>query len=66
MDQKSQLKVIKAGFKIIRKDDQPVPRIKIKDNRSREWRTYAKDFKSKAERDRRFNELLVSNIIISD
>lgn len=66
MDQKSQLKVIRAGFRIIRTDDQPSPRIKVKDKTSNEWHTLEKDFKSKAERDRRFNDLLVSNIIISD
>jgi hypothetical protein len=66
MDQKSQLKVIKAGFRIIRTDDQPSPRIKVKDKTSNEWHTLEKDFASKAARDRRFNELLVSNIIIQD
>ena len=66
MDQKSQLKVIKAGFHIIRIDDQPTPRIKVKDKKSTEWRTLEKDFASKAARDRRFNELLISNIYISD
>jgi len=66
MDQKSQIKVIKAGFKIIRTDDQPSVRIKVKDRTSNEWHTLEKDFKSKAERDRRFDQLLVSSIIISD
>jgi hypothetical protein len=66
MDQKSQLKVIKAGFRILRIDDQPSPRIKIKDKTSMEWHTLEDCFKSKAARDRRFNELLVSNIFISD
>jgi hypothetical protein len=66
MDQKSQLKVIKAGFVIIRIDDQPAPRIKAKSRGHLEWYTFKKDFKSKAERDRMFNQLLVSNIMISD
>ena len=66
MDQKSQIKVMKAGFKILRPDDQPTPRIKIKDNTSHEWLTFEKDFKSKAERDRRMATLLVSNIYIED
>lgn len=66
MDQTSQQKVIKAGFKILRADDQPSPRIKIKDSTSLEWHTFEKDFKSKAERDRRMALLLVSNIYIVD
>jgi hypothetical protein len=66
MDQKSQLKVIKAGFHILRCDDQPSPRIKVKDKNHTEWSTLEKDFASKAARDRRFEELLVSNIYISD
>ena len=66
MDKKSQLKVIKAGFKIIRKDDTPSPRIKMIGKGTYDWVTYEKDFPSKAARDRRFEELLVSNIFISD
>lgn len=66
MDQKSQLKVIKAGFKIIRIDDQPSPRIKVKDKTSREWHTLEGDFKSKAARDRRFNELLQIPTMLND
>ena len=66
MDQRSQIKVIKAGFKILRADDQPSPRIKVKDKTSNEWHALEKDFKSKAERDRRLAMLLVSNIYILD
>ena len=64
MDQQSHIKVIKAGFGIIRKDDHPVPRIKIKDESS-EWRTL-EDFKTKAARNRRFNELMQLQTIIND
>jgi hypothetical protein len=66
MDQKSQVKVMKAGFRILRVDDTPSPRIKIKENGNYEWKTFQKDFASKSARDRRFEELLVSNIYISD
>lgn len=66
MDQKSQVKVMKAGFRILRKDDQPSPRIKVKEKGNYEWKTLEKAFASKAARDRRFEELLVSNIYISD
>lgn len=66
MDQKSQIKVIKAGFKILRPDDNPAPRIKVKDNTSSEWHTFEKDFKSKAERDRRLSYLMEKFIYILD
>lgn len=66
MDQKSQLKVIKAGFKIIHKDDSPEFRIKIRDGYCPNWRFVAKHFKSKEERDNFFNRMLVSNIFIYD
>lgn len=66
MDQKSQLKVIAAGFVIIRTDDSPQPKIKVKDSKSHEWHTYVTNFASKAARDRRFAELLKSKTIISD
>ncbi len=65
MDQQSQLKVIAAGFSIIRTDDQPSPRIKIKDNEHHEWSTLRK-FESKAARDREFKSLLNSEYIIND
>jgi hypothetical protein len=66
MDAKSQLKVIRAGFKIIRTDDQPSLRIKVKKRGSHEWTTLEKNFPSKAARDRRFNELLEDKNVISD
>lgn len=50
MDAKSQQKVIKAGFSIIRCDDFPSPRIKIKDADHQEWSTFKK-YTTKAERD---------------
>lgn len=49
-------KIQKAGFKIIRTDDLPSPRIKEWKSDSA-WITVEK-FGTKAERDRRFEELL--------
>jgi hypothetical protein len=65
MEQKSQLKVMAAGFKIIRPADFPSPRIKVKTHLSREWSTLEK-FDTKAARDRRFDELLEDKKIIAD
>lgn len=65
MDLNSQNKVMQAGFMIIRKDDQPQPRIKYKQLGFPEWRTFEK-FAIKAERDRRFKELLKDSSIIED
>lgn len=65
MDTNSQMKVMAAGFRIIRTDDQPTPRIKVKENGSYEWRTLEK-FETKAARDRRFKELLLVSTIIQD
>lgn len=66
MDVNSQRKVINAGFKIIRCDDQPSPRIKVKDGQGSEWRTLEKDFPSKAARDRKFKALLLDENVIQD
>ncbi len=65
MDRKSQDKVLKAGFMIIRKDDYPQPRIKVRGTKGSDYRTYAK-FKTKAERDREFDLLLKDEKVISD
>ncbi|CCZ13792.1 MAG TPA: hypothetical protein H9937_04075 [Candidatus Alistipes stercorigallinarum] len=66
MDKNSQDKVIKAGFRIIRKDDYPQPRIKTKiNNQGSDWRTLAK-FDTKAARDRAFAELMEDELTISD
>lgn len=56
---------MRAGFMIIRKDDQPQPRIKYKQFGLSDWRTFEK-FSTKAERDRRFKELMKDSIIIDD
>jgi hypothetical protein len=65
MNTTDQQKVIRAGFILIRPDDQPSPRIKVKDERGHEWRTMEK-FETKAARDRKLHRLLESEIIIQD
>lgn len=65
MDTNSQMKVMAAGFRIIRTDDQPTPRIKVKENGNYEWRTLEK-FETKAARDRMFKELLKDEKTIND
>lgn len=65
MDGDSKAKVLKAGFRIIRTDDQPVIRIKELVN-YQAWKTLEDGFKSKAERDRRFKELMKQDNFIND
>lgn len=65
MDQTSILKIIKAGFIIIRKDDYPNIRIKYMDNNCKNWSTL-NQFKSKAARDREFTELMKLEKFISE
>lgn len=65
MDAKSQIKVCKAGFNIIRKDDHPQPRIKYKNDVQHEWKTMLK-FDTKAARDRKFEVLMSMQLFIND
>lgn len=65
MDAGSQLKVIRAGFTIIRYDDQPNLRIKFKDGEHLNWTTF-RTFPTKAERDRIKVELLCNVRFIED
>ena len=65
MDRKSQDKVLKAGFIIIRKDDYPTPRIKARHVAGTDYRTFEK-YDTKAERDRAFARLLTDDKVISD
>lgn len=60
-----QVKLINAGFHIIRKDDYPSPRIKMCTGINGGWKTYKK-FETKAERDRTFTLLLKDDKIIVD
>lgn len=66
MNLRDQEKVIKAGFIIVRPDDQPRLRIKVKDGKSSEWRTFGKSFPTKAARDRELNRLLALIAVIQD
>ncbi|MCX4295038.1 MAG: hypothetical protein OSJ56_13390 [Prevotella sp.] len=65
MDRKSQDKVLKARFIIIRKDDYPTPRIKARYVAGTDYRTFEK-YNTKAERDRAFARLLIDDKVISD
>lgn len=65
MDTNSQMKVMAAGFRIIRTDYQPTPRIKVKENGNYEWRTLEK-FETKAARDRRYKELMKDQMTVND
>ncbi len=57
MTTKDQLKVIRAGFKIIRSDEHNLL-IKFKDKHHSNWNVLSQGFKSKAELKRRMDELL--------
>jgi len=65
MDAKSQLKVITAGFIILRCEDQPIPRIKFKSKSTHAWSTLEK-FETKAARDRQLKEFLELSLYIQD
>jgi hypothetical protein len=65
MDKQSQLKVLAAGFTIMRPDDQPSPRIKFIDKNHHEWTTLLK-FETKAARDRKLKELFEVQLFIID
>mgnify|MGYP000027294538 FL=1 len=60
-----QNKVKAAGFTIIRKDDYPMPKIKVSTKYNGGWKTYGV-YETKAARDKAFKTLLESNNIISD
>ena len=59
-------KLIKAGYTLLRKDDQPTIRIKVKSAITLEWQTFETGFASKAARDRRMAELLKSTTTLED
>ena len=65
MDKQSQLKVLNAGFTILRSDDQPSPRIKFIDKNHHEWSTLLK-FDTKSARDRKLKELFEIQLFIID
>ena len=61
-------KLVEAEFTILRRDDYPSPRIKVwtPSGLDGSWKTYEKDFASKAARDRRIDELKQDPKIIID
>lgn len=65
MDSQSQIKVVNAGFTIIRDDDQPTIRIKYKDKNQKEWKTL-QSFPSKYQRDKEMNNLLLRPDVVRD
>ncbi len=65
MDGDSRIKVLEAGFTIIRGSNEPTPRIKYLVSYMT-WATLETGFKSKAERDRRFKELMKKPLVIND
>lgn len=66
MDAKDQLKVINAGFTIIRTQEFPTLRIKYKNKDQTEWATLEKDFPSIRQRDIRMQALLMKSNYIQD
>ena len=65
MTAKDQLKLIKAGYFIIRKDEINLT-IKAKVIGQEEWHILHKGFKSKAELQREVDHLLTYNMIVED
>ena len=65
MNQKDQLKVLKAGFTIIRSEPQSL-KIKQKTIEHHEWRTLSSGFASKAALQREMDDLLRYSTIIED
>lgn len=65
MDRSSRLKVISAGFIVLRKDDQPTFRIKCQRVGSHNWETW-QNFPSPEIRDKRLIELLREPNFIED
>lgn len=65
MTQRDQLKVIRAGFTIIRRDEHNL-KIKMKNKEHSNWVTLYNGFASKAALNRKMNELLELNLMIED
>ena len=69
MDATNQMKLIAAGFTIIRREHFNMNgqlRIKYKGKGSHEWKTLEKGFASKAALERRMNELLKDPMTVED
>lgn len=67
MNAKDQTKLAKAGYIIIRRQDEPEPHIKCKckDNPD-SWKKLPEKFTSKVDRDRLANRLLEQSLVIED
>jgi hypothetical protein len=65
MDAKSRLKVISAGFIILRSDDKPGPQIKCRRKGSKYWETF-QNFPNTQARDSRLKQLLELSTCIQD
>lgn len=65
MDNVSQFKVIRAGFKIIRKENTPRPRIMLRDKNNPAWKVWF-NCTSTDERDRIWDNLIVNDFTICD
>lgn len=65
MNQKDQLKIIKAGFTIIRKEESAL-KIKYKDRENHDWKTLLSGFASKAALQREVDNLLLSPKTVED
>ena len=65
MTAKDQLKLLNAGFTIIRKEESAM-KIKFKDRKNHDWKTLSSGFASKAALQREVDHLLKSSIIIED
>jgi hypothetical protein len=63
MTARDQQKLIREGFILIRSENNPSPRIKMKFGSSSEWRTMKK-FETKAARDREMKMLLIMYLVI--
>lgn len=66
MTKESVKKLLKAGYTIIRKDDHPSPRIKYQSKDNYHWRTLGEPFKTKADRDREYEELQKLSLILAE
>ena len=65
MTQKDQLKLLNAGFLIIREDPTALS-IKIKSDQAPNWHRHSGPFKSKAELRRAMDKLLTNSHVVED
>ena len=66
MNQADQMKIMNAGFTIVRMDDHPTIRIKYKNRDSHEFKTLKGDFRSRAERDWHMQHILKDRLFVQD